>query len=135
MIALDSQVNSVVSVMVIGNAPSLTSIPDLALFLNGVINSTPVTVVYSGTGNLYTLSFTPQSTGVYNLYCFTDMQARITVVNQSIYNYLQNIEDEATGSWAWDKVAGTLAMIRQDGTPLASFNVVDNLTTASRELI
>ncbi|HXP51988.1 MAG TPA: hypothetical protein VN922_18680 [Bacteroidia bacterium] len=121
--------------MVVGTAPNLTTIPDLALFLNGTINATSVTVAYSGTGNIYSLTFTPQATGIFNLYCFAGMQARINVVNQSIYSYLQNIEDEAVGSWVWDKVAGTLNMLRQNGTALASFNVVDNLTTASRELI
>jgi hypothetical protein len=135
MTTIDSQLNTPVTLMVVGNAPSLTTIPDLALFLNGTLNSTPVTVAYTGTGNIYALTFTPQTSGVYNLYCFSAMQARVNVVIQSIYTYLQNIEDEAMGSWVWDKVGATLNMLRQDGTTLASFNVVDNLTTASRELI
>jgi hypothetical protein len=59
----------------------------------------------------------------------------VDVVSRSLDSYLKNIEDEALGSWTWDKQAGTLTMLKQDGTQLAIFNVVDNLTTASRERV
>lgn len=134
MTTFDSTVNTQVVIMVNGTAPSLTSIPDLAVYLNGTLNSVVVTVAYVGTGNLYTLTFTPTSTGVYTVFCFGEIQARVNVTTRSLYSYLQNIEDEAIGSWSWDKTAGTLTLVRQDGTSLANFNVVDSLTTASREL-
>jgi hypothetical protein len=134
MTTFNSTVNTPVFLMVNGNAPDLTSISDLALYLNGSTSSTTVTVAYVGTGNLYNLSFTPTSTGVYNLFCFGEIQARINVTTRSDQSFLQNIEDEALGSWTWDKSTGVLTVLRQDGSTLNTYNVVDNLTTASREL-
>lgn len=135
MNTFDSTVNTTALVMVLGNAPSLTTIPDLALFLNGTINSTSVTVAYTGQDNLYALSFVPTTTGVYYLYCFGEIQARVNVMTRSELSYLQNIEDEAVGSWSWNKTDGTLTLVRQDGTTLHTYDVTDNLTSASRELI
>jgi hypothetical protein len=134
MTTFNSTVNTQTLVMVNGTEPSLTVIPDLALYLNGVLNSTSVTVAYVGTGNLYTLTFTPTSTGIYNLFCFGEIQARINVMTRSDQSFLQNIEDECLGSWSWDKTGGTLTLLRQDGTTLNTYNVTDTLTTASREL-
>ncbi|MNY59748.1 hypothetical protein D3C86_1962240 [compost metagenome] len=57
------------------------------------------------------------------------------VVTKSVYNSLRDILDESIGSWQWDKTTGGLVMLRQDGATLATFTVVDNLTTSSRERI
>lgn len=48
---------------------------------------------------------------------------------------LKNIEEEALGSWKWDKTCGNMEMFRQDGTTLATFKVIDTLDEASRERI
>lgn len=107
---------------------------DMKLLKDGVVVTTPtVTIADLGVQGLYNFTFTPQSTGVYVLYAYGAIQARIEVISRSVFSYLQNIEDESIGSWRWDKVAGTLSMLRQDGTALASFTVIDNLTEASRE--
>jgi hypothetical protein len=107
---------------------------DLVLLFNGVVVVTPViTVTDVGTKGLYNFGFTPQATGTYVVYAYGAIQAQVEVVTTSVYTALQNLQDEALGSWNWDKVGGTLAMLRQDGTQLATFAVVDNLTTASRE--
>jgi len=57
----------------------------------------------------------------------------LEVVAVTTTQILQNLADESIGSWTWNKTTGILNMIRQDGSPLANFNVVDNLSTASRE--
>jgi len=135
MTTFNSPVNTQAFVMVNGNEPSLTVIPDLALYLNGATNSTTITVAYVGTGNLYSLTFTPTSTGVYDVFCFGELQARVNVTTRSDQSFLQNIEDEALGSWSWDKTTGVLTLVRQDGTTLNTYNVTDTLTEASRELV
>lgn len=112
-----------------GTAPA-----DLTLLKNGVIVTTPtITVTDLASHGLYNFAFTPTTTGMYVLFVYGAIQSTVEVVSQTDQSYLQNLQDEALGSWVWDKVAGTLVMLRQDGTNLASFTVIDNLTTASRE--
>jgi hypothetical protein len=106
--------------------------------LNNVVLSTlttPVaptfTFVEMG-GGAYLLTFTPSSTGNYTIYIQNQIAAVISVVARDKFSYLQNLENEAIGSWSWNKTTGVLTMLRQDGTTLATYNVVDNLTIASR---
>lgn len=81
---------------------------------------------------LYTFNFTPAATGLFCVYIQSEIAASITVSTKDLASTLANIEDQALGSWTWDKVAGTLTMIRQNGTTLATFLVNDTLTLASR---
>jgi hypothetical protein len=112
-----------------------TSIPgDLLLLKDGVVNGTAVAYA-SISGNICTFSFTPTTTGVYTLIGVGEVIATVEVVTKSIQAYLKNLEDEALGSWQWNKQTGVMTMLRQDGTQLAQFNVVDNLTTSSRERV
>lgn len=106
---------------------------DLVLIKDGATDLTPVTVQDIGIAGLYNFRFTPTSTGTYTLFAYGAIQAVIEVTTKSLYSYLENIEDEALGSWQWDKTNGTLVMLRQDGTQLANFTVIDTLTGASRE--
>lgn len=85
------------------------------------------------TGDVFAISFTPGMTGEFYLSVLDKVVAQIEVVSKTALQYLQDIEDEAIGSWRWDKTAGTLLLVRQDGTDLASFTVTDTLTEASRE--
>lgn len=115
------------------NTTGLVSFAGVHLLKNGVSVSTP-TITYAEIGNgLYTAQYTPSSTGIYTLFIETKIQATINVVAKLTSTFIQNIEDEALGSWVWDKNAGTVLFKRQDGTTMAGFDVVDNLTTASRE--
>jgi hypothetical protein len=136
MIHTTYQVNSPVLLTLL-NPSGLTGQPapaDLTLLQNGAVVTTPVvTVTDVGSKGLYNFSFTPQTTGTFVLYAYGAIQAQIEIVTKSIYTFMQNVEDESLGSWTWNKTAGTLTMLRQDGTQLATFAVVDNLTTASRE--
>jgi hypothetical protein len=130
------EVNNLVTVTAQGPSTGLSVPPDLALLFNGVPAVTPVVSFASaGAGPLYNFTFTPATTGTYLLYAFGAIQGVVNVVTQSLYTITRNIQDESLGSWQWDKVAGTLVMLRQDGTTLAQFTVVDNLTNSSRERI
>jgi len=103
--------------------------------LNGVATTiTPITYTEIG-GGLYTANFTPTATGMLSMFVGGLVYSDIEVVGRTNTVILQNIEDESLGSWIWDKTLGTLSLLRQDGTSLANFNVVDTLTTASRERI
>lgn len=114
------------------NVTGLTSFSGVWLVKNGV------NIVYSTTfaelGNgLYVATFTPTSTGQYTFFIEGKIQADISVVSKLTSTFLQNLEDVAMGSWTWDRVAGVLTFVRQDGSTFATFTVADNLTTASRE--
>lgn len=113
---------------------STTTVPsDLTLLLNGTTSSTSTSFTNLTSNGLCNFTFTPTSTGTYTLYADSAIQATVEVVSKTKLSFLQNLEDESLGSWTWDKTSGALALLRQDGTALASFNVVDNLTTSSRE--
>lgn len=127
----DQVVNSQVNVLyfVTSTSGSVTC----ALFTAaGVASSTPLTATRIST-NLVLFSFTPTSTGVYYITAEGVLIARIEVVTKSIKAFLQNIEDEALGSWQWDKTAGSLSLLRQDGTSLGDFTITDTLESSSRE--
>lgn len=80
------------------------------------------------------VTFTPTNSGVYSVVAFGQVQERVLVVTKLSRTMLTNVEDEALGSWQWDKQTGVLTLLRQDGSTLASFNALDSLTSASREI-
>jgi hypothetical protein len=129
----NAQVNSPVAITTLISG---TAVPgDLVLLKDGVSNSTPITFTSISASGLCKFTFTPTVTGIYTLYGQNSIIATVEVVAKSIATYLKNLEDEALGSWQWDKTAGVMTMVRQDGTQLAQFNVVDGLTASSRERI
>lgn len=128
------EVNNQFLVVAQGPGTGLSVPPDLVLLKDGApVVSPSIGFAASGAGPLYNFTYTPTVTGTYVLYAFGAIQGVVSVVTQSLYTITRNIQDEALGSWQWDKVAGTLVMLRQDGTTLAQFTVIDNLTTSSRE--
>lgn len=133
MINATAEINTVVKLTLKGTGPGQVQPPDLILLKDGVVDLTPITFAEVGVQSLYNYSFTPTATGTYVLHAYGELQARVEVVTQSLYNSVRNLQDEALGSWQWDKTTGTMVMLRQDGTTLAQFAVVDNLTTSSRE--
>jgi hypothetical protein len=134
MYSIEIEVNNPVTITAQGPSTGLTAPPDQILLFNGAVSVLPVTFAPVA-GPLYNLTFTPTVTGTYLLYAFGVIQGVVNVVTQSLYTITKNIQDEAVGSWQWDKTAGTLIMLRQDGTTLAQFTVTDNLTMSSRERI
>lgn len=129
------EVNNPVTIIAQGPGTGLTTPPDLVVLFNGAVSTIVPTFAAVGAGPLYSFTFTPVATGVYIVYGFGAIQGLVNVVTQSLYTITKNIQDEAIGSWQWDKVAGNLVMLRQDGTTLATYTVTDTLTTSSRELI
>lgn len=127
---LELQVNNLYTT-VVANAAS-SSNPSIQVFLNGALVTPTVTTTSLATG-IWSVSFTPTATGVYTILGWGSVQDRINVVSRSLYSYLVNLEDESLGSWSWDKTTGVLQMVRQNGTALASFSVVDDNSISSRE--
>jgi hypothetical protein len=104
------------------------------VLIDGVLVSPVITYTEIGLG-LYVASFTPTSTGNLILFIEGKIIEDIEIVTRTNATILQNLEEEALGSWTWDKTLGKLTLIKANGTTLASFNVVDTLVTASRERI
>lgn len=104
------------------------------VYINGVQVVNPnVNIFEMNQPGLYTYTYIPTSTGKAALLFNQVMVAYLDIVSRSVYSFVKNIEDEAIGSWTWDKTLGELNLVRQDGSPLASFDVTDNQTTATRE--
>jgi hypothetical protein len=116
-----------------GLTTGLSSFPDLFILNNGIhVISPSVTYTEIGSG-LYTLSYAPYITGEYYVFIQGRLQAEFSVVTKTTKTYLQNLEDEALGSWTWDKTSNLLTLMRQDGTTMATFSMLDTLEAASKE--
>ena len=127
----ETTVNTPFSTVVFGNLSAPT---DAQLFLNGAVS--PIVPVFTSLGGgAWSVTFTPTATGIYSLFVYGSIQVRVQCVTKSLYSMLANVEDEALGSWQWNKETGVLTILRQNGSVLATHNVVDNLTEASRERV
>lgn len=130
----DFQVNTVVKVPFtsVNLVTGMSSFNNVKFLIDGVLTTISYTTAEIGNG-LYVLTFTPGVTGVYSLFIEQTIAAVINVVTKPLYTFLKNIEDEAIGSWTWDKVTGVLSLTRQDGSALGTFAVTDTLTSATRQ--
>lgn len=101
-----------------------------------VINGSVVAVTSSTQVDPTTwlVTFTPTSSGVATVVAFGQVQERVLVVQKLSRTMLANVEDEALGSWQWNKQTGTLTLLRQDGSTLANFVAMDSVAQASREI-
>jgi len=109
------------------------SFPDLKILNSGVVVTSPVVTYAEIGGGLYTLSYTPITTGNYSIFIEGSVQLRFSVVTKTVQSFLRNLEDEALGSWTWNKTSNLLTLLRQDGSAMASFNMIDGLESGSRE--
>jgi hypothetical protein len=130
---LEAAINAVFTTVVAG--PDTTTAPNGALYLNGAASGITPTFVHQGSTPFWSVSFTPTATGIYSLYAFGIIQFRIPCVSKLTSQMVANIEDEALGSWTWDKTTGTLTILRQNGTTLATHTALDSLLQSSRERI
>lgn len=120
---------------VISGAPATTP-SDAVLYLAGAPSGVSLsTTLINGATNVWLITFTPTVTGNYSLFAFGIVQLRIQCVAKSSTLMLTNMEDEALGSWTWDKATGVLTILRQNGTTLATHDVTDTLVSASRERV
>jgi hypothetical protein len=81
------------------------------------------------------VTFTPNATGLYSVFAFGKIQFQVKSVIKTSLQMITNIEDEALGSWAWDKATNVLTIYRQDGTTMATHTALDSLVSASRERV
>jgi hypothetical protein len=133
MTSFEVVVNAAVTFVISG--PPSTPLTDAVLYINGTASGITPTIVQIGSTNAWRITFTPTATGIYSFYAFGSIQLQAQSVAKSTSGVLANIEDEALGSWTWDKETGVLTVLRQNGTTMATHNVVDTLTTASRERV
>ncbi len=105
----------------------------LSVINEGVLVVSPIINYVQTVPGIFTITYTPSATGKGIIVLNGTIVAQIEVVAKSLYSFLRNVEDEAMGSWTWDKPLGKLEMLRQDGTSLANFDVVETLIAASRE--
>jgi hypothetical protein len=116
------------------SGPAGVSASDFAIYINGVLAiPSQATITQLGVSSVWSVALTPLTTGVYSIYCFGSVKEQVTCVAKSVQSFLANIEDEALGSWAWNKQTGVLTLLRQNGTTLSTYSVVDTSGTASRE--
>jgi hypothetical protein len=125
---LNSAVNKTLNLIVAND-----TITDIVVFFNGEVSTLPIAHSSTGISGFIRLTFTPTETGMYTVFVNAEPFAFINVETLTFAEALQNIEDEALGSWQWNKTTGILNMLRQNGEELATFRVVDNLEESSRE--
>lgn len=117
-----------------GLITGLLNFPDAKLIVDG--NLITESITYSEIGNgLYNLSFNSSHSGTYSIFIQGGIQATFSVVLRDKFSFLKNIEDEALGSWTWNKITGEMSIIRQDSTVLGTFTILDTTDSSSRERI
>lgn len=117
---------------IISGPDNLTS-PNAVLYLNGAQASASLSVTQLGSTNVWSISFVPNSTGIYTVYAFGQVQFRAQANTKSIYASLANIEDYTLGNWMWNKQTGLLTLYRVNGSVLATYNMLDQSNSSSRE--
>ena len=130
---IDIIINTPFTCIVVG--PDNVTVPNAAAYIGGSFTSTtPITVHQKGSNsNLWNLTFTPTTPGLYTVIAFGAVQFRAQCYAKSLATMLANVEDEALGSWEWDKATGNLTLYRQSGATLGTYKALDTLTNASRE--
>lgn len=113
--------------------PDNTTPPLPVLYVGAVQSGVNPICVQVGSTEYWTVTFTPNATGLYTFYAFGELQFRTDCISKSMFQMIKNVEDECLGSWSWDKTTGVLTMLRQDGSTLATFTATDTLVAASRE--
>ena len=127
----DRQVGVEVVFMVEGHHPEGTP---SQVYRDGAITALQASFLSLGSTGPSVTRFTPVSSGLHTVVLADgSIAAQVDVVPRSSLSYLRNIEDEALGSWTWNRVDGTLQLLRQDGSELANFAVIDTQTESSRE--
>lgn len=132
---MEFQVNQSVKIpfVAIGLGTGRTSFSPI--FLN---NGQPTTISPSPTfseigSGVYTVNFVPASTGNWSIFIEGSIQKEFQVVSRTLYSLVQDLTDEALGSWTWDKTSGVLTVLRGDSSVLATYKVLDSVQNASRE--
>lgn len=130
---LEAVVNQSFSTVV--SSASGASNSDAKLFVGSAAygGTAPVVALTPSSTTTWSVTFTPNVTGLYTFYCFGQVQFQVQVVAKSMYTTLKLLEDEALGSWTWDKTTGLLTLLGTTGATIATFTVLDSLVSGSRE--
>lgn len=128
---MEWKVNTEVKLPFVGPTTGLTSFPEFKALIDGEVTVVVPTFTEIGDG-LYLASFVPTVTGRWSIFV-ADGLREFSVVDRLSSEILRNLEDEALGSWVWDKNSGVLTALRQDGTELCKFNVSESSVSSSRE--
>jgi hypothetical protein len=132
--APETAIGQEVSLPVPLSASQLPNGSSIRIFQGSTLVSLGVTVQNLASAGPSLVKFTPAATGRYTV-ALADgtLLGAVDVVTRTVQSYVKNLEDEALGSWQWDRTNGTLQLLRQDGSVLANFTVTDTLTSSSRE--
>lgn len=123
-----------VSLPVQKSAAELPSGASIRVYSGSTLVALTTTVQSLNAAGPTLVKFTPNATGRYTVATESgELLGVVDVVSRTLQSYARNIEDEALGSWQWDRTGGTLQLLRQDGSVLANFTVTDTLTDSSRE--
>lgn len=109
-------------------------IGSVVILKDGTVTAAGETVA-NITGNIYSVTFLPYETGVYVVLVDEVVIDTVEVVFREALSYLRNLEDQALGSWEWNKTTKVMTLLRQDGSVLAEFDTDDTLEEAYSRLI
>lgn len=101
---------------------------------NNAIENVTLTLTEVGSG-YYLLSTSFPSTGQISVFAQGKLLAYVQVVPRDKFSVLQDIQDEALGSWYMDKLTNKLTLLRQNGAQLAEFNLSESPNASSRERV
>ena len=116
-----------------GLTTGIVSFLHTKVLLNGAASIVTFTTSEIGFG-LYTLTITFPTTGTWSIF-IEGQVLTFDVVDATLAETLKDLADEALGSWSWNKLTGTLSLLRRDGSALSSFTVTDSSNSASKERI
>jgi hypothetical protein len=131
---LTGQVNQPITFYLEYNKASVDSL-GVRSYLGTTNTNSVFTSVELSPAGITAVTFVPSSTGRHVVTINGTICGYIEVVAKTVLAFLKNIEDEALGSWAWNKQTNKLVMLTQEASVLAEFNVTETLTSASRERI
>jgi len=127
-------INSVVTIPFEGT-PGQTVFSDMTVLVDGVVSVITPSAPVEVSAGLFTTTITASSAGSYTFFVNSKIQMSFKVGLTTTESLITDIADESLGSWSWDKTTGVLTLLRRDGSPFVTFNVVDNQNQSSRELV
>lgn len=132
---MEFQVNQAVKIPFVSTGLATGRTTFSPIFLNnGQIATISPSPTFSEIGSgVYTVNFVPAVTGSWSIFIEGAIQKEFSVVSRTLYGLVQDLTDEALGSWTWNKSSGVLTVLRSDSSVLATYNVLDSVQNASRE--
>jgi len=131
MLNLSTEINTALTIAF----PIGTVVPG-SINIDVLQDGTPTVVAVTATEpvtGIISIEYTPTVVGLQHIIADGNVIANLEVVNRSIHEALESLEDVALGSWILDKGTDVLTLYTQQGAPLALYDVVDNTAQTSRE--